>query len=82
VLRSDDLSDEPLSRGYRIAHRISMTLIAVSTAMLLAVVIEDRFFPVDPLTQPSGRRSDSPAMRETVPHPAFQTDPEALPALR
>lgn len=80
-LRSDRDADQPLSRPFRIAHAISMLLIAVSTAMLLAVIIQDRLFAHDPLTQPSGR-SNSPALTQPWTHPVDHPDPEALPRIR
>ena len=44
MLRTDDISDDDsLSWSLRLAHRIALTLIALSTMLLLVVLLKEKF---------------------------------------
>ena len=59
--------DAPLARVLGFTHKAALILIAVSTAMLLALVIKDQFFEIDIWSKPSVRRHISPIIRQAWP---------------
>ena len=57
--RTNDLSDEPLGLALRLAHRVALTLIALSTMLLLVVLIKERVVGRQAWSSPSSQTDDS-----------------------
>ena len=68
--RTNGVSTEaPLSWPLRLAHYAALTLIALTTVVVLVVLIKVRFADHGPSSSPSPRQTESPLINRAWQHP-------------
>ena len=66
--RADDSAANHFGWLLRAAHYVSLTLIAIATAVMLVALLQDRFIDREPSSSPS-RQTESPLTNPAWQHP-------------